>query len=200
MVPTNDRSSCFGLYQEIQNPKFLFTPSKIIPPPVPRFTDKESARMQVAIDKLLRMGAIRRCVPYTGQFLSPYFLVPKPNGESRFMLNLKKLNASIATDHFKMEDWRTAQKLMTTGCFMATLDLQDAYFLVPLHEESCKFMRFVWNSCLFEFTCLPFGLCITPWIFTKIIKPVAGNLRSRGHQSIVYLNDGFCLGDSFDSY
>lgn len=99
---------------------------------------KDRPLMQNAINDLLRKGAITTAQPCTGQYLSIYFLVQKPNGKQRFVLNLKKLNSFIATDHFKMEDIRTAVKLMPDNGFIASLDLKDAYFLIPFHEESRK--------------------------------------------------------------
>lgn len=41
-------------------------------------------------------------------------------------LNLKKLNSFIDTEHFKLEDTRTACKLMSKDCFMASIDLKEA--------------------------------------------------------------------------
>ncbi|XP_057338526.1 uncharacterized protein LOC130676391 [Microplitis mediator] len=150
--------------------------------------------LQAAVNKLLELGAIRVCVPCNGQFLSTYFLVPKPNGDYRFVLNLKDLNKYILTFHFKMEDLRTAIKLMSKGCFMGTIDLKDAYFLIPIANKYRKYLRFMWKQLLFEWTCVPFGLNIGPWLFTKISKPIANFLRSLGFLSVVYLDDWLCFG------
>lgn len=99
--------------------------------------------MQQAITDLLRIGAIKRCASCSGQFLSDHFLVLKSNGKMRFVLNLKLLNTFLETEHFKMEDIRTASTLLFHSAYMATLDLQDAYFLVPVHRKSRKFLRFI---------------------------------------------------------
>ncbi|CAG7820539.1 unnamed protein product [Allacma fusca] len=93
-----------------------------------------------------------------------------------------------------MEDFRTTRRLITKNCFMATLDLKDAYLLVPVNKDYWKFLRFQFNGKLYEFTCLCFGLNIAPRIFTKILRPVVGYLRSLGHESCVYLDDIFLLG------
>ena len=49
-----------------------------------------------------------------------------------------------------------------------------------------------------QFTCLPFGLCTSPYIFTKIMKPVMGLLRAQHFSSVIYLDDIICIEDSFD--
>lgn len=54
------------------------------------------------------------------QFLSPYFVVDKSSGGKRFVLNLKQLNQYVETPHFKMEDARTALKLVFKNCYTNT--------------------------------------------------------------------------------
>ena len=95
---------------------------------------EEEKSMKIVIEQLLEIGAIEPCIDLADQFLSPYFLLPKPDGSHRFILNLKRLNDYIITKHFKMEDLRTATKLLSSNDFMASIDLKDAYFLVPLHK------------------------------------------------------------------
>ncbi|KAI8419976.1 hypothetical protein MSG28_008581 [Choristoneura fumiferana] len=41
------------------------------------------------------------------------------------------LNKFLIPQHFKMEDLRTATQLISKDSYMATIDLKDAYFLVP---------------------------------------------------------------------
>lgn len=124
------------------------------------------------INKLIDKDAVQKCSPKIDQFISPTFIVPKPDGTYRFILNLKQLNKFIVPVHFKHEDGRTASKLMFKDCYMATLDIKDAYYLVPIVKEHRKFLRFYCNQDLYEFTCLPFGLCTAPYVFTKLMKPV----------------------------
>lgn len=146
-----------------------------------------------AILALLNKGAIEICKPGRDQFLSSYFLVKKPDGSYRFILNLKKLNKFIETNHFKLEDLRTAVKLIFPGDFMASIDLEDAYYTVPIHKNSRKYLRFQFLDTIFEFVCLPFGLCTSPFIFTKLLKPVAKFLRTKGLSSVIYLDDFLCI-------
>lgn len=98
-----------------------------------------------------------------------------------------------------MEDYRTASKLITNNCYMGSIDLKDAYFLVPIHESQRKYLRFDFNDHLYEFNCLPFGLCTAPYVFTKVLKPVMKYLRSRGIVSVQYLDDIFLIGNSYTS-
>lgn len=167
------------------------------PPQQQKVSQADRAHFNEAINSLLVSGAISKCAPCEHQFLSNIFLRPKPNGKKRLILNLKSLNKYIETQHFKLEDLRTAIKLVNKNCFMATLDLKDAYFLVKIHPESRKYLRFMWNKNVYEFNVLPFGLNTAPYIFTKILKPVAKLLRLSGHVSTIYLDDMLLLGNTY---
>ncbi|XP_046605016.1 uncharacterized protein LOC124297748 [Neodiprion virginianus] len=149
------------------------------------------------IDDLLKKGAIAKCNPAKNQFISNIFLRPKPDGSKRLIINLKELNTFVITEHFKMEDRKTALRLISPQCFMATLDLKDAYYLIPLAKTHRKYIRFQLDQQYFEFTCLPFGLSVAPLVFTKIMKPVISHLRKRGYLSVIYLDDFLLFGDTY---
>ena len=119
---------------------------------------KENKRLEIAIEKLIKKGAVVQCKAIKGQILSSYFLVRKPNGSDRFILNLKYLNKFVDKEHFKMEDMRTAVQLIFPNYFVVSIDLRDAYFLIPLHKESRKFVRFnirrsYMSLCAFRLVC-----------------------------------------------
>jgi len=71
-----------------------------------------------------------------------------------------------------MESIDYVKHLLQPGEFMATIDLTDAYFSIPIHPTDRKYLRFSWENSLYEFTCLPFGYKLAPRTFTKILKPV----------------------------
>lgn len=175
------------------------SPVQACEPREPTRSPEEFIRIEAALRKLISKQAIETCTESEGQFVSTYFLVPKPDGSDRFIINLKNLNEFIQTSHFKMEDLRSAKNLLDKDAFMASIDIEDAYLLVPINKACRKLLRFRFRGQLYEFTCLPFGLSVSPYIFTKIMKPVVNKLRSRGFLSVVYLDDFLCIGDSFES-
>lgn len=158
--------------------------------------------MVQAINKLIELGAISQCTASDDQYISRTFLAPKSNGSKRFILNLKPLNKFIEKTHFKMEDYRTASKLIPQGGFVATIDLKEAYLLVPICKEDRKYLRFHFqapnsNLSTYEFTAMPYGLSVAPRVFTKIMREVMSYLRRQGHKSVIYLDDALCIGDTF---
>ena len=118
-------------------------------------------------------------------FILNTLIRPKKDGAFRMILNLKPLNKFVDYHHFKMDTFRTALKLIRPGCFMASVDLKDAYYATPIAEEDRKLrLMLQWKGKYYQFTCLPNGLPSAPRIFTKILKPVYTRLRSIGHTCI----------------
>lgn len=158
---------------------------------------KEEQICAQEVARLLNIGAIERAVACTDQFLSSYFVIQKSSGGWRFILNLKHFNNYIYAPHFKMEDWKTVVRLLSPGDFLASIDLEDAYLLVPIHQEHRKYLRFRFQDQIYQFAALPFGLASAPYIFTKILKPVLSSLRERGFLSVAYLDDFLLIAPSY---
>ena len=59
---------------------------------------------------------------------------------------------------------------------------------VPMHQAIWKYLRFVVNKKVYQFTCLPFGLATSPREFTKLLRPVVTLLRQQGVKLHVYLD------------
>ena len=115
------------------------------------------------------------------------------------ILNLKRFNAFLAYNHFKMEGLDCVKCLIERGDWMVKLDLQDAYYLVAVSSKHCKFLRFYWKGSLYEYICFPFGLFSAPRTFTKLTKSVVAQLRGLGIRLIIYLDDLLILNMFHDS-
>ena len=72
--------------------------------------------------------------------------------------------------------------LLRPGDYMMKLDLQDAYFMVPIHEQHKKYLRLQFQNKIYEFQCLPFGLASAPRAFTRLLKPVVAVFVRQGSE------------------
>ena len=115
------------------------------------------------------------------------------------ILNLREFNRFIVYHHFKMDNIESCVHLMKPGCFMASIDLSDAYFSVPVDRSHQKYLKFLWKRKLYQFTRLTQGLACAPRVFTKLLKPVYAHLRLNGHVSSGYLDDSFLEGDTTEA-
>lgn len=146
--------------------------------------------------KYLRLGIIEYASHSRGEFVNQIFPVPKRSGGIRIILNLKPLNGDIVYKHFKMENFATVLELIEKNCYMASIDLQDAYYSVNIDKSDRKYLRFTWKNSLYQFTCLPNGLASAPRWYTKLLKPVFSHLRNTGLVSVYYLDDTWLMGRS----
>ena len=75
-------------------------------------------------------------------FYNRLFLVPKPNNKWRPILDLSKLNLFLKVEKFKMETPETIRTSLQTGEWVTSIDFKDAYFHIPIQEQSRKCLRF----------------------------------------------------------
>ena len=187
------------ILQAVQGYKLEFNPDKFPPyrdKPLRQFKRNadETALIQDEINKLVTKNVIEPCDHEEGEFLSNIFTRPKKSGGLRVILDLSDLNKSILYQHFKMDNIKTALALISPECYLASADLRDAYYTVPIHPDSRKFLRFTWQGKLWQFKVLPNGLSSAPRLFTKLLKPAFANLREQGHIVIGYLDDTLIIG------
>ena len=162
------------------------------------FSESEMHTIDMELAKLVTKGVIESCGLEQGDFLSNIFIRPKRDGWFRLILNLCSLNQAVSYHYFKMESLHSAVSLMTPNCYMASLDLKDAYYSVPVAEHCQRFLKFRWRGQTFVYVCLPNGLACAPRVFTKIMKPLYSILRQRGHLLSGYIDDLFLQGAGDD--
>ena len=161
-----------------------------------KFSASEIKIVKSEIQILLQKGVIKKSLHEKGQFISTIFLRPKKNGKFRMILNLKRLNEFVAYKHFKMDTLSSCTDCILPDTYMASIDLTDAYYSVPVEAEFQKYLKFQSEGVLYQFTCLPNGLASAPRDFTKLLKPVFAYLGSQGHVSCGYLDDIFLTGNT----
>lgn len=52
------------------------------------------------------------------------------------------LNKFILAPHFKLKNWKTVIRLLSPNNFLASIDLENAYFLVSIYQDDRKFFAF----------------------------------------------------------
>lgn len=114
-----------------QRIEFTLTQYKF-PLPQPTWSKTEEGFIDIEIQRLLLKGVIAHSVQEEGEFISSIFVRPKKDGSYRMILNLKSLNQYVEYHHFKLDTIWTA--MMTPECFMASIDLKDAYYSVHIDD------------------------------------------------------------------
>lgn len=173
-------------------------------PPENSFISKNSIAKEHAeqvnaeLNSLLDKHVIVPCDHEPGEFISPIFSVPKKDNRIRLILNLKNLNQYVQYHHFKMDSIHTALQLVTQDCWMASIDLKDAYYSVKVHDEFRKYLKFCYKNRLYKYTAYPNGLSHCPRKFTKLLKPLLCSLRKNGHILCVFIDDLLLVATSYE--
>ena len=105
---------------------------------IPQFSKEDECAKDLEIQKLLAKGVITKCEHETGENISSIFIRQKPDGSCRLLLNLKNLSEDMPYIHFKMETLKSILSLITPGCYLASLDLKDAYYDTPRSHQVSK--------------------------------------------------------------
>ena len=98
-----------------------------------------------SVNELLEQGVVR---PSKSQYASPAFLIPKSGGGFRMVVDYRKVNAKIVFDSYPLPTIEQAFDQFAGAVIFSVLDLNSAFFQVPLIPRSRRVTAF----------CTPFGL------------------------------------------
>jgi hypothetical protein len=129
-------------------------------------------------------------------FYSPYFIVPKKGGGLRPILDLRVFNRALLKLPFKMLTQRNILAGVQHLDWFAAVDLKDAYFHVSIRPRHRPFLRFAFEGQAYQYKVLPFGLSLSPRVFTKVAEAALAPLRGAGIRILNYLDDWLILAPS----
>ena len=145
---------------------------------------------------MLAKGALEIARDPGPGFYSRLFLVEKATGGWRPVIDLSHLNDFVQLTPFKMETVASVLLSVREGDFLASLDLKDAYFQIPIHGSSRKLLRFMSEGTVYQFKALCFGLSTAPQVFTRVFAAVSAWAHARGIRLLRYLDDWLVLSSS----
>ena len=150
------------------------------------------------IDELLVKGCISETstMPHV---VNPLTVASNKSDKLRLVLDCRHINPCLRQVKFQYEDVSVATQMIKQGYVGFSFDLKSAYHHVPIFEEHRKLLGFSWNSKLYTFNVLPFGLSTAGYIFTKVLRHVVKVWRSKGINVVLYLDDGFVVSESVES-
>lgn len=111
-------------------------------------------------------------------------------------MDLRSLNKFINYQKFRMTTLQCVLPLLSPGSWMATLDLQDAYFHITILQRHRQFLRFTVGNQHYQYMVLPFGLLSAPRVFTKMIASMGAYLRLQGVTLFQYIDNWLLVASS----
>ena len=148
------------------------------------------------------------CGPYDSRYnfsfgklyLTPVFVVPKPNGTWRSIVHLsyKKHDHMFAINELLCEYMKTIQYIRFKqvvnlinnagpGAYIFLIDALDAYYRVPTHPNDWKYMGIKWAKKYWVFRSLQMGCSSSPRIYTHFADAVE-YICVKKRKDIAFLN------------
>lgn len=178
---------------------FLSPPTLSIRPiHFPSYT-ANSEKYQVlkeSVTEMIQKAAVEKVDPRSPGFYSRMFVVPKKNGKWRPIIDLSPLNKSIKVTKFKMETTKTVLSSIQRNQWFISIDLTDAYFHIPIHQSSRKYLRFVFEGEVFQFRALCFGIAPAPQVFTEVMRVLGAHAHCKSIRLHQYIDDWLCVSDT----
>ena len=130
--------------------------------------------------------------------LSPIFVVDKDllSFEKRFRLiiDTRGPNSFLVPPKFKLDTLKKVVEGSEIGLWAFTRDLKAGFNHVHLSEKTRRVMGFKIMGRYFRFRQMPFGLCVAPFVFSIMLKPIVKTMRAEGYSVWLYVDDFLVTG------
>ena len=167
-------------------------PIKHCPRPVPYALREKVAEM---VQDYLEKGVIR---PSMSPYSNPVVLVRKKDGSLRFCIDYRRLNAITKKDAYPVPNIDSILLTIGKPHFFASLDVKDAYWHIPLDEESMEKTAFPTPQGLYEWKVMPLGLANAPATFQRFMQRVLQGLPEQAIRA--YFDDILIVSKEWDGH
>ena len=147
-------------------------PVRVRPYPVP-YSQRESIKKEIEL--MLRMGAIEKSY---SPYCSPVVLVKKKDGKIRFCVDYRKLNRIVVFDAEPMPEIDYLFAKLGERRIFSKLDLSKGYWQIPVRQEDRPKTAFSTPEGHFQWAKMPFGLCTSGAVFTRMMRKLLQPLES----------------------
>ena len=112
----------------------------------------------------------------------------KKDGSLRFCIDFRRLNAQTKKDAYPLPRMQETMESMVGTRHFSCMDLKSGFWQVQMDEESRQYTTFTVGSMgMYEFLCMPYGLCNAPATFQLLMQNCLGELNLT--YALIYLDD-----------
>uniref|UniRef100_A0A669FAM3 Reverse transcriptase domain-containing protein n=1 Tax=Oreochromis niloticus TaxID=8128 RepID=A0A669FAM3_ORENI len=132
------------------------------------------ASVSAELDRLLKAGVIERID--ASSWVSPIVVTGRKTGGIRLCADLREPNKAVITDCYPLPHVDELFASLQGAKMFSTIDLANAYYQLPLHEDSRDLTAFITHDGLFRFCRVPYGLASAPSAFQKMMAEILKDL------------------------
>jgi hypothetical protein len=160
-----------------------------------RASPSEREIIKSQVETMLRDGIIRKS---KSPWASGVVLVKKKDGSVRFCCDYRALNKLTKKDVYPLPRIDDSLAALLTGVFFSTMDMEGAYYQIPMEESSKEKTAFITEDGLYEYEVMSFGLTNAPATFQRYMDATCAGLKWQC--LLVYLDDIVVFSNSFDQH
>ena len=136
----------------------------------------------------------------------PYITLPLSlvfSNKPRLVVDASRgLNPYCVKNPTRLEDLSQVGKVIQKGDWMVTNDFDSGYWHVPIHPQHWKYLGVHYedeegNITYWVWKVLCLGLRDACNLFTRLTRPVMADLRKRGMRGLIYIDDSWVVGRTF---
>ena len=154
---------------------------------------KQTEEMKQEMKDLINTGAFSY---QETRFISPTFIIPKKDGGKRMIHDLRGINSSLKPPKFTLQGAKDAASVVLDSNWLLALDLKHGYQQVAMDLKARQYLGAKYGEKTVVSNVLPFGLNISPYVFTRITSWLAREIRKRFHLNVAVYVDDFMVGAS----
>lgn len=155
--------------------------------PVPQI---HKATVMTELERLCKIGVLEKVTDASqADWLSPSFIIPKPNGQVRFLSDFRELNKALVRRPYPIPKISDMLQQMEGFTFATTIDLVMGFYQMKLDLKTMKICAIVFPWGVYRYKRLPMGTAISPDIFQSRMS----SLFSELDYVQAYIDDLLCL-------
>lgn len=143
------------------------------------------SKVNERLSKMLELGILEKA-PKASRWISPMHVVPKSNGESRIVIDMRQPNKAIERQNHAMPLIDEMWDKLESAKFFTKIDLKDAFHHIEIDDESRELTTFMSDLGMLRFTRLAFGVSCAPELFQKEMERILYDCKDF---CIVFLDD-----------
>ena len=136
--------------------------------------------------------------PSRSPYASAVQLVDKKDGKVRFCVDYRRLNKITVKDNYPLPRMQDILDMLGGSKYYSTMDLQTAFWSIPIREEDRYKTAFTTKYGLWEFCSMPFGLTNAPATCQRLAEVVLSGLT--WEFCTVYIDDIVVFSPSAESH